>query len=233
MVTLIEIKGNCISESVSDHFIQLIQNHPDFYSYIVHKLYRSITGLHVHSSHIQIALWTIGEYGHLLFKDCDSCDNFKAIDENDILLLIETISREKESDIDIISVLLNTLIKLSTRTSPSALAHIKTFINLYTSSPDIEIQQRACEYECILNLDENIRQSVLSLLPIPKMNLPQVVYNKYIIRKVLIKNHQMKKKKVMMDLQVMKIYLLKIVKIKKVKMKVKKKKIIKVLLMMI
>lgn len=103
---------------------------------------------------VQAGIWLLGEFGELLVG-ADTVDlegNPASVSENEVVSLIgsamesfaNTTNPEKRSDV-IVEYGLTALSKLTVRFR-STLGEIKQLLDEYTSSNNVEIQQRACEY---------------------------------------------------------------------------------------
>lgn len=113
---------------------------------------------------LQTAIWFIGEYGDLLleeYKDDETVSRnygkksesttplmeYKPVASKDIVQTLETLSSDSSLSVDTVMLLLMCCLKVSTRLDEDCIPMIKKIITKYQSSTDIEVQQRACEWD--------------------------------------------------------------------------------------
>jgi AP-1 complex subunit gamma-1 len=172
IITMLSIAGAAVDESVPRLAIVFIAQSEGLQGYIAHRLFKSIQEDTSSPGLLIVALWCIGEYGNQLTRPYSSTDpsdpsSYSAIPESEIVALLDKCSRLHNSDAAIKAVILNSLMKLSTRLSPSSRSNILDIIKPYHQSMFLELQQRSIEYSMLLSPRwDNLRGELLGSMPI-------------------------------------------------------------------
>ena len=172
IITMLSIAGAAVDESVPRLAIVFIAQSEGLQGYIAHRLFKNIQEDTSSPGLMIVALWCIGEYGNQLTRPYSSTDpsdpsNYNAVPEHEIIALLDKCSRLHNSDAAIKAVILNSLMKLSTRLSPSSRASILEVIKPYQQSMFLELQQRSVEYSMLLTPRwDNLRVELLGSMPI-------------------------------------------------------------------
>ena len=172
IITMLSIAGAAVDESVPRLAIVFIAQSEGLQGYIVHRLFRSIQEDTSSAGLMIVALWCIGEYGNLLTRPFSSVDpsdpsNYSAMSEPDIIAILDKCARLHNSDAAIKAVILNSLMKLSSRLSPSSRSAILEVIQPYQHSMYLELQQRSVEYSLLMNPKwDHLRSELLGSMPI-------------------------------------------------------------------
>uniref|UniRef100_A0A4W5L1R9 AP-1 complex subunit gamma n=1 Tax=Hucho hucho TaxID=62062 RepID=A0A4W5L1R9_9TELE len=140
--------GGDVRDETVPNLIQLITTATELHCYTVHKLYRAlITDISVQSL-VQVACWCIGEYGDLLLRgECEETEPVQ-VTEDDVLDALETVLQSHMSSPATRGFALTATMKLSTRITHNV-DRIRSIVSIYGSCIDVELQQRAVEYNAL------------------------------------------------------------------------------------
>uniref|UniRef100_A0A4W6CRC7 AP-1 complex subunit gamma n=1 Tax=Lates calcarifer TaxID=8187 RepID=A0A4W6CRC7_LATCA len=143
--------GGDVRDETVPNLIQLITNASELHCYTVHKLYRALLNDISQQSLVQVACWCIGEYGDLLLRgECQETEPAQ-VTEDDVLDALETVLQSHMSSPATRGFALTATMKLSTRILDNVdLGHrIRSIVSIYGSCIDVELQQRAVEYNAL------------------------------------------------------------------------------------
>lgn len=169
LVQLLTLAGNHCDDRVPRLTIVFITQSEGLHAYAVHKLYRAFLKDTSQIGLVNVAIWCIGEYGELLLRPCpDGSDGtFDAVSDSDVVASLERVTRLHNADATTKGLLINSLMKLTTRFSAASQAPIQNIIAAHRSSMILELQQRAVEYCSILaSQPEQLRRETLSKMPV-------------------------------------------------------------------
>jgi AP-1 complex subunit gamma-1 len=171
VITMLTVAGNITDESVPRTAIIFIAQAEGLQAYATHRLFRALMEDTAQLGLLQVAVWCIGEYGSLLTRDCLAPDadsaSYTGVAEQDIINLLDKCSRSHNADTAIKALVVNALMKLTVRFSPSIKQGIVELIAPYRHSMSLELQQRSCEYSVLLGGKwENLRREVLDKMPV-------------------------------------------------------------------
>lgn len=168
MMKVLTTAGNHVQQDVVSNFVHLISCSSELHAYMAKQLYKVLTIDISQQPLVQVASWTIGEYGdQLLLPGTDEDDNIQ-VSEDDVVSLFEHVIASNVSTIVTKEYALNALMKLSTR-FPSSAMRIKAYISVYGSSTNTELQQRSVEYNTLFNRHDPMRPGVLERMPLLEM----------------------------------------------------------------
>jgi AP-1 complex subunit gamma-1 len=173
ILKVMSIAGQYVTDEISSNLISLIANTPDLHAYAVQKMYLALTEDISQQSLVQVAVWTIGEFGDLLVTSSQISgeDTPLRVTEDDVLLLLTKILRTPATKSSTKRFILTALLKLSTRLPSHAQQRIRELIDEYLRHLNVELQQRSVEFDKILQLD-SIRGSLLARMPVPDPKIP-------------------------------------------------------------
>ncbi|KAI0821603.1 gamma-adaptin [Irpex lacteus] len=171
VLRVLKLAGNFVREEILSAFIRLVAHTPELQAYTASKLYTSLRSDISQESLTLAATWVIGEYGEILLEGglVDE-DQPKPITDVELIdLLVSTLDSPYANYLSR-QFVLTALTKLSSRTTTSATQQerIQTLLASYTTSPELEIQQRAVEFANLYNLGD-IRAGVLERMPAPEL----------------------------------------------------------------
>ncbi|KAM9789749.1 AP-1 complex subunit gamma-like 2 [Neosynchiropus ocellatus] len=157
--------GADVRDETVPNLIQLITNASELHCYIVHKLYRALLKDISQQSVVQVACWCIGEYGDLLLKgECEEMEPVQVTEDN-ILDALETVLQSHMSSPATRGFALTATMKLSTRITENV-DRIRSIVSIYGSCIDVELQQRAVEYNALFKKYDHMRAAVLERMPV-------------------------------------------------------------------
>jgi len=153
------------SEETVCSMIALITSNPDLQAYATHKLYATLAASTTQPVLLQLAVWCIGEYGELLVSSAPP-DGGEAPKSNGVVELLAGVLRSPVADMVTKEYTINALMKLTSRfeRGSPALALIHKQLAQYSTSMNLELQQRSVEYSSLLKLD-GIAGGVLERMP--------------------------------------------------------------------
>ncbi|CAJ0626252.1 7031_t:CDS:10 [Entrophospora sp. SA101] len=161
--------GNYVREEILSNFIRLVAHTSELHAYTVQRLYSDLKDDISQESLTLAGVWIIGEYGDVLIKGGNFEEEglVKEVTEPDVITLIESILAGPYANQITREYSVTALMKLTSRfTNSSVIQTIKSIIERYKSSIEVEIQQRSVEYTNLFDFD-NIRSAVLERMPVP------------------------------------------------------------------
>ncbi|CAB1317211.1 unnamed protein product [Coregonus sp. 'balchen'] len=163
--------GGDVRDETVPNLIQLITTATELHCYTVHKLYRAlITDISVQSL-VQVACWCIGEYGDLLLRgECEETEPVQ-VAEDDVLDALEMVLQSHMSSPATRGFALTATMKLSTRITHNV-DRIRSIVSIYGSCIDVELQQRAVEYNALFKKYDHMRAAVLERMPVIDKSSP-------------------------------------------------------------
>uniref|UniRef100_A0A671L1S2 AP-1 complex subunit gamma n=1 Tax=Sinocyclocheilus anshuiensis TaxID=1608454 RepID=A0A671L1S2_9TELE len=164
--------GGDVRDETVPNLIQLITTASELHCYTVHKLYRALVKDIAQQSLVQVACWCIGEYGDLLLKgECEEIEPLQ-VTEDDVLDALETVLQSHMSSPATRGFALTATMKLSTRIIDNV-DRIRSIVSIYGSCIDLELQQRAVEYNALFKKYDHMRYpAVLERMPVMDKNSP-------------------------------------------------------------
>ncbi|XP_041848871.1 AP-1 complex subunit gamma-like 2 [Melanotaenia boesemani] len=163
--------GGDVRDETVPNLIQLITNTSELHCYTVHKLYRALTTDISQQPLVQVACWCIGEYGDLLLRgECQETEPVQ-VTEDDVLDVLETVLQSHMSSPATRGFALTATMKLSTRITDNV-DRIRSIVSIYGSCIDVELQQRAVEYNALFKKYDHMRAAVLERMPVIEKNSP-------------------------------------------------------------
>ncbi|XP_072271203.1 AP-1 complex subunit gamma-like 2 [Pyxicephalus adspersus] len=166
METLITA-GESVRDDAVSHLIQLIIGSSELHGYIVQRLYKAIRKDIVQQPLVQVASWCIGEYGDLLLHGVCEEEEPIQVTEDDVLDVLEGILQSHISLPSTRAYTLTAIMKLSTRFQNSV-NRIRRVVSIYGCCHDVELQQRAVEYNALFKKYDHMRCALLEKMPLPE-----------------------------------------------------------------
>ncbi|KAG2039910.1 adaptin N terminal region-domain-containing protein [Suillus americanus] len=171
VLRVLKLAGNFVREEILSAFIRLVAHTPELQAYTSSKLYTALQDDISQESLTLAALWVIGEYGDVLFDDgvVDE-DQPKQITDKDLLDLLLTTLDSPYANSLTRQFLMASITKLASRptTSSPQQQRIAEVLAKYTTSPELELQQRAVEFASLFTLGD-LRSGVLERMPPPEL----------------------------------------------------------------
>lgn len=182
--------GNFVREEILSAFIRLVAHTPELQAYTTSKLYVALQSDISQESLTLAATWVLGEYSDILLEGgvvdedqpkqvslvsliqpcIDIYDgSFQATDK-DIVDLLISVMDSPYSNYLTRQFVVAAVTKVSSRstTSPAQQSHIAEILAKYTTSPELELQQRAVEFASLFALGD-VRIGVLERMPPPEL----------------------------------------------------------------
>ncbi|XP_021726977.1 AP-1 complex subunit gamma-2-like isoform X2 [Chenopodium quinoa] len=159
--------GNYVKDEVWHALIVVISNAVSLHGYTVRSLYRALQASTEQETLVKVAVWCIGEYGDMLVNNVGMLETEDPITvtESDALDAIENAIKSHNSDVTTRAMCLVSLLKLSSR-FPACSQRIKDILVHYKGSLLLELQQRALEFNSIIEKHQNIRSALLERMPV-------------------------------------------------------------------
>ncbi|XP_061030541.1 AP-1 complex subunit gamma-1 isoform X3 [Eubalaena glacialis] len=172
VLTIMDIKsesglraGSYVRDDAVPNLIQLITNSVEMHAYTVQRLYKAILGDYSQQPLVQVAAWCIGEYGDLLVSgQCEEEEPIQ-VTEDEVLDILESVLISNMSTSVTRGYALTAIMKLSTRFT-CTVNRIKKVVSIYGSSIDVELQQRAVEYNALFKKYDHMRSALLERMPV-------------------------------------------------------------------
>lgn len=177
MLRVLKLAGNYVKEQILSSFVRLIAQTPELQTYTVQKLYAALKEDITQEGLTLAGAWVIGEYGDALLKggQYEEEELVKQVNETDIVDLFVTILGSSYSGQITTQYIITSIMKLTTRLTDAAqIEKIRRLLQTYQTDLDVEIQQRAVEYNNLFSYDQ-IRKGVLEKMPPPEIREEQRV----------------------------------------------------------
>ncbi|KAG0289676.1 clathrin associated protein complex large subunit, partial [Dissophora globulifera] len=168
VLRVLKLAGNYVREEMLASFIRLITQTADLQGYTVRKLYIALKEDISQESLTLAGVWVIGEYGDVLIGGGSYEDEelAKEVSESDVVDLLESILAGPFANQVLREYVITAAMKLTSRfTTASATERIKQMLTGFSTSIEVEIQQRAIEYTNLFQYNE-IRPAVLERMPV-------------------------------------------------------------------
>ncbi|KAK3086859.1 hypothetical protein FSP39_024475 [Pinctada imbricata] len=157
--------GSSVREDVVSILIQLIAETNQLHNYTVQQLFKRIEDDVSQQPLVQVASWCIGEYGEKLVSGTCEEDEPVQVSEDEVVDVLEKVLSMNYCEEVTKEYAMNALMKLSSRFRTS-IGRIKAVIEKYSSSRNVEIQQRSVEFTCIFKKYDNLRSALLEQMPL-------------------------------------------------------------------
>ncbi|XP_040185500.1 AP-1 complex subunit gamma-1 isoform X1 [Rana temporaria] len=162
--------GSYVRDDAVPNLIQLITNSAEMHEYTVQKLYKAILDDISQQPMVQVASWCIGEYGDLLISgQCEEEEPIQ-VTEDEVLDILESVLISNMSASVTRGFALTAIMKNSTRFN-NTVNRIKKVVSIYGSSIDVELQQRAVEYNALFKKYDHMRSALLERMPIMEKSM--------------------------------------------------------------
>ncbi|KAL1780440.1 AP-1 complex subunit gamma-like 2 isoform X1 [Sigmodon hispidus] len=165
--------GTHVRDDAVANLTQLIGEAQELHAYSVRRLYSALAEDISQQPLAQVAAWCIGEYGDLLLEgNCEETEPFQ-VEEEEVLALLEKLLQSHMSLPATRGYAITALMKLSTRLRGDN-RRIRQVVSIYGSCVDIELQQRAVEYNVLFQKYDHMRAAILEKMPLVDRSDPQV-----------------------------------------------------------
>ncbi|XP_042388456.1 AP-1 complex subunit gamma-2-like isoform X1 [Zingiber officinale] len=167
MFKVLSLAGNYVKDNVWHALIVVISNAPDLQGYSVRSLYKAFYTSPEQVSLVRVTVWCIGEYGEMLVNNIGvlEVEEPMTVTESDAVDVLEARLISHSSDTATRSMSLIALLKLSSRFPPTS-GRVKEIITVHKGSFVLELQQRAIEFNSIIQRHQNIKSSLVERMPV-------------------------------------------------------------------
>nr|XP_033781210.1 AP-1 complex subunit gamma-like 2 [Geotrypetes seraphini]XP_033781211.1 AP-1 complex subunit gamma-like 2 [Geotrypetes seraphini]XP_033781212.1 AP-1 complex subunit gamma-like 2 [Geotrypetes seraphini] len=163
--------GGYVRDDAVANLIHLISSASELHAYTVQKLYSALVMDISQQPLVQVATWCIGEYGdQLLAGNCEEIQSIQVL-EDDVLDILEKVLHSHMSLPATRAYALTAIMKLSTRLREN-IDRVRRVVSIFGSCSDLELQQRAVEYNALFKKFDHIRMAVLEKMPLLDKALP-------------------------------------------------------------
>ncbi|XP_022346571.1 AP-1 complex subunit gamma-like 2 isoform X2 [Enhydra lutris kenyoni] len=157
--------GTHVRDDAVANLTQLIGGAQELHAYSVRRLYSALAEDISQQPLVQVAAWCIGEYGDLLLEgSCEETEPLQ-VEEEEVLALLEKVLQSHMSLPATRGYALTALMKLSTRLRGDN-NRIRQVVSVYGSCLDVELQQRAIEYNALFQKYDYMRAAILEKMPL-------------------------------------------------------------------
>ncbi|KAF9099117.1 clathrin associated protein complex large subunit [Mortierella sp. GBA35] len=168
VLRVLKLAGNYVREEMLAAFIRLVTQTSELQGYTVQKLYSALKEDISQESLTLAGVWVIGEYGDILVRggNYEEEELAKEVSESDVIELLESILAGPFANQVLREYVITALMKLTSRfSSASSSEKVKQMLVGFSTSIEVEIQQRAVEFTNLFQYDE-IRPAVLERMPV-------------------------------------------------------------------
>ncbi|XP_047395382.1 AP-1 complex subunit gamma-like 2 isoform X2 [Sciurus carolinensis] len=169
---VLTMAGTHLRDDAVANLTQLIGGAQELHAYSVRRLYSALAGDISQQPLVQVAAWCIGEYGDLLLEGNCEVEPLQ-VEGEEVLALLEKVLQSQMSLPTTRGYALTALMKLSTRL-PGDNYRIRQVVSIYGSCMDVELQQRAVEYNTLFRKYDHMRAAILEKMPLVEQGGPQV-----------------------------------------------------------
>ncbi|KAJ2918673.1 hypothetical protein MD484_g1740, partial [Candolleomyces efflorescens] len=171
VLRVLKLAGNFVREEVLSAFIRLVAHTPELQAYTASKLYLALKADISQESLTLAATWILGEYADILMEGgIVEDDKTTPVRDSEIIDLLLSCMDSPYSNYLIRQFVLASLTKASARstTSQSEQDRVAEVLAKFTTSPELELQQRAVEFASLFTLGD-MRAGVLEQMPAPEL----------------------------------------------------------------
>jgi len=167
IIKVLTLAGNHVKDESVNSLIHIISATSELQAYCVNKLFFSLRENLSQDGLAKVALWCIGEYASILISGKSiSADNTPVhVSQEEIVSLVDKVLARHNLSEQVKEYALTCLIKLYTKFNSNK-DKIRELIDSQTTSPSLEVQQRACEYLQLLDQGfDAIRGAIVDVIP--------------------------------------------------------------------
>ncbi|KZV99985.1 Adaptor protein complex AP-1 gamma subunit [Exidia glandulosa HHB12029] len=178
------LAGNYVREEILSSFIRLVAHTPELQSYTASKLFTALQADVSQESLTLAAVWLIGEYSEILMESgIVHEESPKSVSDTDILDLFNLVLNSPYANPLTRQFVLTSVTKIDSRPATTAASRqrILMMLSQFSTTPELEIQQRAVEFASLLSQSKDVVEGVLERMPAPELKatvLGTVVENK-------------------------------------------------------
>ncbi|KAF8817550.1 Adaptor protein complex AP-1 gamma subunit [Phlegmacium glaucopus] len=171
VLRVLKLAGNFVREEILSAFIRLVAHTPELQAYTASKLYLALKSDISQESLTLAATWILGEYSEIIIQGgIVDDDQVVAITDKDMADLIFSVLDSPYANYLIRQFVLASVTKMAARSTTTIPEQdrIAEVLAKYTTSPELELQQRAVEFASLFSLGE-MRIGVLEQMPPPEL----------------------------------------------------------------
>ncbi|PFH51905.1 hypothetical protein AMATHDRAFT_58122 [Amanita thiersii Skay4041] len=171
VLRVLKLAGNFVREEILSAFIRLVAHTPELQHYTTSKLYLALKEDISQESLTLAATWVLGEYSEIVLEAGITDDDrpTRLSDKELVDLILSTMDSPYANSLTR-QFTLASITKISARPTTSQIEQerIQEILAKYTTSPELEIQQRAVEFASLFTLGD-LREGVLERMPPPEL----------------------------------------------------------------
>ncbi|KIY52989.1 Adaptor protein complex AP-1 gamma subunit [Fistulina hepatica ATCC 64428] len=172
VLRVLKLAGNFVREEILSAFVRLVAHTPELQGYTAAKLYTALKSDISQESLTLSATWILGEYCEVLFQSgipVDEEAGTQATDK-DLVDLLSLVLDSPYANFLTRQFILAAIAKIASRPTTSAAQQerISDILTQYTTTPELELQQRAVEFASLFALGD-LREGVLERMPPPEL----------------------------------------------------------------
>ncbi|XP_065844419.1 AP-1 complex subunit gamma-1-like [Oscarella lobularis] len=160
--------GNYVDDQLVPGLIHLFAGMTSIHAYVTQQLFVVLRDDISQQSLVRIGVWCIGEYGDVLLSESSTEDEPIEVNETEVLDILEAVLKSPHSTLVTQNFALTAVMKLSARFSETN-DRIKSIIEQYGESMDVELQQRSVEYSKLFTAYSHMRNGLLERMPLPEV----------------------------------------------------------------
>ncbi|TFK29734.1 Adaptor protein complex AP-1 gamma subunit [Coprinopsis marcescibilis] len=171
VLRVLKLAGNFVREEILSGFIRLVAHTPELQAYTASKLYLALKDDISQESLTLAATWVLGEYGDVLMEGgIVEEDKTTPVRDSEVIDLLVSCLDSPYANYLIRQFVLAALTKVSARrtTTEPEQDRVAQILAKYTTSPELELQQRAVEFASLFALGD-MRSGVLEQMPAPEL----------------------------------------------------------------
>lgn len=172
MLRVLRLAGNYVREEVLSSFIRLTCHTPELQLYTAQRLYAALHRDFSQESLTLASVWVIGEFGEILLQggSFEDEDVMRQVHAKEIVDTLASVLESPYANSHIRQWVLTSLAKLTARIEGdgASQSRIIKLLHDFDTSVDVELQQRAVEFEALLSRPD-IRDGVLEPMPPPEI----------------------------------------------------------------
>lgn len=156
------VAGDFVAEAVWFRVVQVVTNSPEtVHEYAAEKLLQTVQNKWLHETAVALAAYLLGEIGLNICEKpgMSGYDQFNALHQHFL-----------NCSVKVQAILLTTYVKLLNLYPEQTSDLVADVFNKYSTSSDLELQQRACEYLAMPKISEQTRETVLNAMPVYELS---------------------------------------------------------------
>ncbi|CAM9880562.1 unnamed protein product, partial [Ectocarpus fasciculatus] len=155
MLEMIAVAGDSVAGAVWHRIIQIVTNHKDLQAYAAERLFATLQSPRAHETAVNIGGYILGEFGYFIAEQdkMSGQDQFHVLHQH----FMEVGPAAK-------ALLLSTYAKLA-NLYPECRELVTPVFERFSSSQNLELQQRSCEYLGLPEMGIDVMEEVLKEMP--------------------------------------------------------------------